>query len=93
MTLNEMAGIAQSISITLAGLFAIYGFDAWRREFVGKRRMELAEEVLALFLPSTGRDRRDTESRRFRVRGHDPQPISRRKAGTQGGTGQSVCAH
>ncbi|SRR5882724_263181 len=49
MTLNEMAGIAQSISITLAGLFAIYGFDAWRREFVGKRRMELAEEVLALF--------------------------------------------
>jgi hypothetical protein len=30
-------------------LFAIYGFDAWRREHIGKRRIELAEDVLALF--------------------------------------------
>ena len=28
---------------------AAYSLDAWRREFMGKRRMELAEEVLALF--------------------------------------------
>jgi len=39
----------QSGSIILASLFAIYGIDAWHREFVGKRRIELAEEVLALF--------------------------------------------
>ena len=47
--LKEWADIAQSASVILACLFAIYGIDAWRREFVGKRRMELAEEVLALF--------------------------------------------
>lgn len=33
----------------IASLAAVYGFDAWRREHVGKRRIELAEEVLALF--------------------------------------------
>ena len=49
MLLKEWAEIAQSVSVILASLFAIYGIDAWRREFVGKRRIELAEEVLALF--------------------------------------------
>ncbi|MEN3373161.1 hypothetical protein [Dechloromonas sp. ZS-1] len=49
MTLTELAQIAQSVSIILAALFAIYGLDAWRREHVGKRRIELAEETLALF--------------------------------------------
>ena len=47
--LKAWADIAQSISVILASLFVIYGIDAWRREFIGKRRMELAEEVLALF--------------------------------------------
>ena len=28
---------------------AIYGIDSWRREHIGKRRIELAEETLALF--------------------------------------------
>jgi len=49
MTLTELAQIAQSVSVILASLFAIYGFDAWRREHIGKRRIELAEETLALF--------------------------------------------
>jgi hypothetical protein len=49
MTISEVATIAQSGSIVLASIFAIYGIDAWRREHVGKRRIELAEEVLALF--------------------------------------------
>jgi hypothetical protein len=31
----------------VAALFAIAGLDAWRRQMVGKRRMELAEQVLA----------------------------------------------
>ena len=47
--LKYWADLAQSLSLIFAALFAIYGFDAWRREFVGKRRIELAEEVLALF--------------------------------------------
>ena len=49
MTLKEITDIAQNVSIILASLFAIYGFDAWRREHVGVRRIELSEEVLSLF--------------------------------------------
>lgn len=49
MTLAEIAQVFQSASVIIASLFAIYGFDAWRREHVGKRQIELAEEVLALF--------------------------------------------
>lgn len=47
--LSAWADIAQKVSVILASLFVIYGIDSWRREFVGKRQMELAEEVLALF--------------------------------------------
>jgi len=42
--LKDWADVAQSASIIVASVVAIYGIDAWRREFVGKRRMELAEE-------------------------------------------------
>ncbi|NCO41117.1 MAG: hypothetical protein COZ06_27400 [Armatimonadetes bacterium CG_4_10_14_3_um_filter_66_18] len=35
-------------TLTLTGV-AVWGISAWRREFIGKRRTELAEEVLALF--------------------------------------------
>ena len=37
------------ISVLIGIWVAIYGVDAWRREHVGKRRIELAEETLALF--------------------------------------------
>jgi hypothetical protein len=47
--IKEWADIAQSVSIIIASLVVIYGIDEWRREFVGKRRIELAEEVLSLF--------------------------------------------
>jgi hypothetical protein len=30
-------------------MLALYGIDAWRREHTGKRRIELAEDTLALF--------------------------------------------
>jgi hypothetical protein len=49
MTLAEWAQFAQAASIVLASLIALYGIDAWRREHVGKRGIELAEEVLAGF--------------------------------------------
>lgn len=48
-TAQEWAQFLQNVSIIIAALVAIFGIDAWRREHVGKRRMELAEEVLALF--------------------------------------------
>lgn len=45
--------ILESIAVILASLIAsgtvIYGVNAWRREYIGKRKLELAEEVLALF--------------------------------------------
>ena len=37
------------VSILLAIWVAIYGIDSWRREYVGKRKIELAEDTLALF--------------------------------------------
>jgi hypothetical protein len=49
MSLAEAASVAQSASVILAALFAVYGLDSWRREHVGKRRIELAEDVLANF--------------------------------------------
>lgn len=39
----------QGISLVIASWTAIYGISAWRREHVGARRVELAEDTLALF--------------------------------------------
>jgi len=39
----------QSISVIAASLAALWGIGAWRREYHGRRRIELAEEVLELF--------------------------------------------
>ncbi|WP_153915526.1 hypothetical protein [Shewanella sp. TC10] len=39
----------KSISIIITIWVAVYGIDAWRREHVGKRQIELAEDTLALF--------------------------------------------
>jgi hypothetical protein len=41
--------IINTIAIIAASGVAIYGINAWRKEFQGKRKIELAEEVLALF--------------------------------------------
>ena len=38
-----------AISVVIAALSFVAGISAWKREFVGKRRIELAESVLALF--------------------------------------------
>jgi len=39
----------KDLSIIVASSTAIYGIGSWRREYVGKKRAELAEEVLCLF--------------------------------------------
>lgn len=36
-------------SAIIVSAVAIYGINSWRREYKGKRKMELAEEVLSLF--------------------------------------------
>ncbi|MCC4285436.1 hypothetical protein LL273_17090 [Marinobacter salarius] len=41
--------LLEQVSILIAIWVAIYGIDAWRREHVGKRQIELAEDTLAMF--------------------------------------------
>jgi hypothetical protein len=48
-TISYWAQLIQNVFVIMASLIAIYGIRAWRREFIGKRKIELAEEVLALF--------------------------------------------
>lgn len=40
---------ARDIAAICASLTVIYGVNAWRRDFVGKRKIEMAEETLGLF--------------------------------------------
>lgn len=49
MSLKDLTDLIQSGAVIIASIVAIYGITAWRVEFVGKRRIELAEEVLAHF--------------------------------------------
>jgi len=44
-----MANMITAISVLIAALSFVAGVSAWKREFVGKRRIELAESVLAMF--------------------------------------------
>jgi len=44
-----LSNILQGASFLIAALSFAYGVNAWHREYVGRRRIELAEEVLALF--------------------------------------------
>jgi hypothetical protein len=44
-----LLSILQDVAVIIASCTAIYGISAWRREFVGRRRIELSEEVLVLF--------------------------------------------
>ena len=45
----ELASIAQAVSVLGACWAIISGIGAWKREFIGKRQIELAEQVLAKF--------------------------------------------
>jgi hypothetical protein len=49
MALKDWTDIIQCSAVVIASGVAIYGITAWKVEFVGKRRIELAEEVLVLF--------------------------------------------
>jgi len=42
------AAIVQAVCVLIATVVACYGIQAWRREFIGKRHIELAENVLEL---------------------------------------------
>jgi hypothetical protein len=44
--LRYAPSILQAVSITVTALFAIAGLRAWKRQIIGKRRIEVAEEAL-----------------------------------------------
>lgn len=44
-----LPSVIYGIATTFASIVAIYTIRSWRREFKGKRQIELAEDVLALF--------------------------------------------
>lgn len=45
----ELVTIAQAVSVVAACWAIISGVGAWKREFIGKRKIELAEETLAAY--------------------------------------------
>ena len=45
----DLATIAQAIAVIAACWAIISGVGAWKREFIGKRKIELAEDTLAAF--------------------------------------------
>lgn len=45
--MTDLATIAQAVSVFAACWAIISGIGAWKREFIGKRQIELAEQVLA----------------------------------------------
>lgn len=48
MNVATILAVIESVAVAIAAGAAVWGINAWRKEFVGKRRIELAEEVLAL---------------------------------------------
>jgi hypothetical protein len=49
MTGSDVAEFLKSASVLVASGVAIWGISAWRREHVGKKRLDTAEEMLSLF--------------------------------------------
>ena len=47
--MNEIITLTQAGAVVLACWAIISGIGAWKREFIGKRQIELAEQVLAKF--------------------------------------------
>lgn len=44
-----VSAVISAIAVGIAAATVLLGVTAWRREFVGRRKIELAEEVLGLF--------------------------------------------
>ena len=49
LIIKTISEVAPPVAVAWAAFMAARGIDAWRREFIDKRRMELAEEALTLF--------------------------------------------
>src|SRR5262245_28690225 len=49
MSTEAFSKLLEATSILIAALSFTYGVNAWRREHIGKRKIELSENVLSLF--------------------------------------------
>jgi hypothetical protein len=49
MDASSILDTVQALSLVVAAWTAIYGLNAWRSEFLGKKRIDLAEDVLVRF--------------------------------------------
>jgi hypothetical protein len=47
--MRDLATIGQAVAVISACWAIIAGVGAWKREFIGKRRIELAEQPLGKF--------------------------------------------
>ena len=54
-TIPQILAIGESLAVVAAAVIAARGLTAWRSEIQGRRRYELAEEVLALFYETKDR--------------------------------------
>jgi len=48
-TFAQFLDCLDSVAVIIASVVAIWGINTWKREHVGRRRIDLAEETLALF--------------------------------------------
>jgi hypothetical protein len=66
--------VINTVAIVVASIVAICGISAWRKEFQGKRNIELAEEVLALFYEAIGAVRAIRSSLGYMAEGATRKP-------------------
>ena len=45
----DLTELTKNISVIIGALALISGIRAWKREYIGKRKIELAEDTLMLF--------------------------------------------
>jgi hypothetical protein len=46
---ETIASVVESLAVIIAAIVAIFGITAWRREHVGRKRIDTAEEILEAF--------------------------------------------
>jgi len=47
LSVDDISSIIQSVAVSAVAIPAFLGINSWRKEHVGKRKLQLAEEVLA----------------------------------------------
>ena len=78
--IDSVVKALEGASIIIASWAVIYGVSAWRREFIGRRRIELAEDTLVLFYDARDAIRqirfpvKFTKEGQTRERGADESP-------------------